>query len=778
MIVNSLRDSPDPTHRHRASTSGRPTIGFLVQASTGPSGFQDLVWKGVIEAAKERDVNAIILSGGWIGSVPDDPYNQSRNIVYDLVSQERIDGLAIDWSIGSYLTPAGFSAFCSHFAPLPIVTVFGKVEGYPHIRADNKTGLRNVITHLAHDHHYDRIAFIKGWEGHTDAEDRYAVYVETLRQCGIGFDPEMVYHGDFLEPSGRQAVEYFLMERKKNIQAIVASNDAMALGAVAALRERGMNVPEDIAVTGFDDSERAATCFPPLTTVRQRFDDLCRASIDVLLERLAGRGGPDSVAVPVELVVRESCGCSSVSVVQAGRAEQARLPEGSVKTPEGRRSLVEAMAADALAASLAPDRETLERMARALIEDAEHTRPDALLSDLRKTIYERVQGGRDVFSLVQIISLLKTLAPALWTEREPISVAESRIAQAYVMIGESAKRVQENIRLERERREKDLREVGQALITTFDFKELEVVIKTHLERLGIPSAFVSLFRTVDNQEAGSTVFLDYAEGSGGEAAASVKEHTAHALPPSTFFPARRRYAYSVHPLCFKHLRFGYIMFEVGPETGLVYDTLQVQIASALMGSESLREQTRIKSKLEKKTDTIQELVRPMIASIGGVMEAIKEKLGALSDLVNLTKENSVKLKSTNSSIEHIGKRIYSMSGILNIIESVSSSVHILAINTSIEATHAGVLGAGFSVIASELRKLADSIRSNTGAVSELIMGIRPDMEITEKAGNASLEAFLHLEQDVLKLADTMQHIIQAMEGLSSNSSQIMAVMNE
>jgi DNA-binding LacI/PurR family transcriptional regulator len=778
MDNNFFHEPESKINSRRISKSGRPTIGFLVSLSTGPSGFQDLVWKGMIESAKERDVNAIVLSGGWIGNVTGDLNNQSRNIVHDLISVKQIDGLVIDWSIGSYITPAEFSAFCKKLYPLPIVSIFGKIEGYTRIRADNKTGLRNLIMHLVKDHKYESIAFIKGWQGHTDAEDRYAVYVDTLKECGIAFDPEMVYNGDFMEPSGRLAVESLLVERKKKVQAIVASNDAMAFGAIEGLHILGKNVPEDIAVTGFDDSERAGICFPPLTTVKQRFDSIGETAIDVLLGIIEGKTGPDSVHVPVQLVVRESCGCSSSYVVQAAQAGKVRIPEGPGITPASKQAIADSILEGVPAASIVADRNILDGMLKALVEDTENTRQNALVTELRKVINERVRGGNDVFPLVQIVTGLKGHIPALWAEKEKILIAENRIAQAYIVIGESEKRVQENLRIEKERKAKDLREVGQALITTFDFNTLKSIVKTHLERLGIRSAFISLFKTLNKQEDGSTAFLVYTSDSDTDTARIEKEHAAHSLPPKSFFPANRRYSYSVHPLNFRDNRFGYIMFEVGPEDGLVYDALDVQIASALMGSELLQQQMRTESALEKKTDTIEGLVRPMIDSIDGVMKIIRKKLSAISELVNLTEENNSKLKSTNNSIELIARKIYNMSGIINIIEDVSSSVHILAINTSIEATHAGSFGKGFSVIATELRKLADSIKLNVEAISTLVMGIRPDMEISKKAGSDSLEAFIHLEKDVLELSDTFNIIIQSMEDLASNSSKILSIMND
>lgn len=426
MMNNLTQPSSAHTPSHRASKSGRPTIGFLVQASTGPSGFQDIVWKGFIEAAKERDVNAIVLCGGWIGNVPDYPYNAGDNLVHGIISPGRLDGLAVDWSIGSYISPAEFVAFCNRLSPLPIVSIFGKIEGHTRIRANNKSGLRDLILHLVKDHRYERIAFIKGWEGHSDAEDRYAVYVDTLKECGIALDPDMVYKGDFLEESGARAVEALLKERKKNIQAIVASNDAMALGAMAGLRLMGKSVPEDIAITGFDDSERAGTCFPPLSTVRQSFADIGKAAIDALLGILDGRDGPDSVDVPVKLVIRESCGCSSSFVAEAGRTGETRPPDRPGIAPERKQAIMTALAENASLRSITTDRDFQAGIVEAFIADAENSRPRALLTALRRIIYDLVQAGLDVLPLVDVVSLLKRHVPALWTDKEKAAAAESR----------------------------------------------------------------------------------------------------------------------------------------------------------------------------------------------------------------------------------------------------------------------------------------------------------------------------------------------------------------
>jgi methyl-accepting chemotaxis protein len=167
----------------------------------------------------------------------------------------------------------------------------------------------------------------------------------------------------------------------------------------------------------------------------------------------------------------------------------------------------------------------------------------------------------------------------------------------------------------------------------------------------------------------------------------------------------------------------------------------------------------------------------MLDSIAVVTGTARDKIGMISDLIEATKENSRNVGTTNEAIKTMGERIGRMADIVGIIEDISSRVNILAINTSIESAHAGAFGKGFAVIAGEIRKLADSIRDNTGVIAENIKDIRPAIEISRKAGNESRESFRRLEKDVLDVAETLRKIAGSMDDLTSSSSRILSTMN-
>ena len=129
-------------------------------------------------------------------------------------------------------------------------------------------------------------------------------YADILRELGEDADLTLVASGDYSVDAGISATNR-LLDRAPDIDAIFAASDQMAIGAMTALRRRGLRVPEDVAVAGFDDSGAAAVAEPPLTTIRQPWDDLSSEMVRTLCELIA-QGEVESVVLPTTLVVRDS----------------------------------------------------------------------------------------------------------------------------------------------------------------------------------------------------------------------------------------------------------------------------------------------------------------------------------------------------------------------------------------------------------------------------------------------------------------------------------------
>ncbi|AGJ58626.1 LacI family transcriptional regulator [Streptomyces sp. FT05W] len=173
----------------------------------------------------------------------------------------------------------------------------------PYVDCDNRGGAREAVRHLVS---LGRrcVAHIAGPRDQVSALDRIDGYRDVLPDAA----EELVVDGDFTTEGGARAMTE-LLDARPDVDAVFVSNDLMASGALRVLRERGVRVPEDVAVVGFDDMASVAEATePPLTTVRQDVEGMGRLMVRLLMERLnSGTGAwPDSVITPTELVRRAS----------------------------------------------------------------------------------------------------------------------------------------------------------------------------------------------------------------------------------------------------------------------------------------------------------------------------------------------------------------------------------------------------------------------------------------------------------------------------------------
>jgi DNA-binding LacI/PurR family transcriptional regulator len=199
---------------------------------------------------------------------------------------------------------------------LGLAAVYGGRPGWAeadttalYVDADNLGGARSAVQHLL-DRGRRRIAVITGPLDQTSAVDRLRGYREALP----GADPQLLAESDFTAPGGRRAMEQ-LLARRPDLDAVFACSDLMAAGALAALRESGRRVPEDVAVVGFDDLETPELWgAPALSTVRQDIEGMGRLMARLLLTRIgfafSGRAEEAAamrpVVTPAQLVVRSS----------------------------------------------------------------------------------------------------------------------------------------------------------------------------------------------------------------------------------------------------------------------------------------------------------------------------------------------------------------------------------------------------------------------------------------------------------------------------------------
>lgn len=193
---------------------------------------------------------------------------------------------------------------------LPTVAIAGhkKLKGVTNIVLDHEKAAILALSHLKELHH-ERIAFMKGNPISSDAQDRWEAIVRVAARLGIAIDPDLTVHIDADDPTPKLGYPFTqqLLSRNKPFTALFAYNDISAIGAIRAIQERGLRVPQDISVLGFDDIPGAEFHSPSLTTVRQPLHRMGEVAAETLLNRIEGKKEyPSEIAIEPEFVVRES----------------------------------------------------------------------------------------------------------------------------------------------------------------------------------------------------------------------------------------------------------------------------------------------------------------------------------------------------------------------------------------------------------------------------------------------------------------------------------------
>ncbi len=294
--------------------SSAPTQVFALMVESLDDEHEVNVIRGVVNGAREAGATVICVAGGAVDDP--DPDRRARNLVFDLISPKNVQGAVVMSSaIGAPQGTDNLKRWLQRFGELPICCVGIPVEGYPGVRVDNSTGMRALAEHLITHHDARRIGFINGPSASSECAERLAAFKAVLQERDLEFPDTWLVEGDFTKPSGAQAVRTLLGERRvAGLDAIVAANDFMALGAMEELSQRDIRVPEDMKVVGFDDVESAKLARPGLTTVRQSGVELGREGALLINKMLAGNSVPpitreQAVKLDTQLVVRESCGC-------------------------------------------------------------------------------------------------------------------------------------------------------------------------------------------------------------------------------------------------------------------------------------------------------------------------------------------------------------------------------------------------------------------------------------------------------------------------------------
>jgi DNA-binding LacI/PurR family transcriptional regulator len=274
------------------ATSRTNTIGVVVTTISDP--FVAEVVGGIEETANARDYSVVLANSNA------DPQRELK--VVRSFEERRVDGIIVMSSrVGALYGPM----LSQTHVPVVLLNNEHPSEFGHSVTIANQDASRQAVRYLVELGHRD-IAYIGDRFGRESDTERFSGYRATLDEADIAFQPDLVVHGDGLPEGGARAMES-LLDLPDPPSAVFCYNDMTAIGALKAILERGLQVPRDISIVGFDDLFLAQYTQPSLTTIRQPKHDMGRLATCTLLRLLEGRESEQHLKVPGELMVRQSC---------------------------------------------------------------------------------------------------------------------------------------------------------------------------------------------------------------------------------------------------------------------------------------------------------------------------------------------------------------------------------------------------------------------------------------------------------------------------------------
>jgi phosphoserine phosphatase RsbU/P len=595
-----------------------PLIGFLTESVCGL--YQSNIWIGISDTATQNNYGLICYAGGSLNASSWDPFEPQRNAIYNLVDTNRLRGLIISGSLGSFIAEQEFETFYSKFKNIPVVSIGPEITGVPTVLFDNHSGMRELISHLVMVHQRKHIAFIRGPEGNEEAELRLKIFCDVLRSYNLEISADLIVPGDFSRDAGEKAVEFLVDISRKTFDAVVAANDYMALGALKAFQDRHIKVPDDVLVVGFDDIEECAFALPSLTTVRQPMYEMGVKATELLIDKIEKKDVPKMVLVSAALEVRQSCGCFKFG--ETVTSDTQKIEKFSLKNlprylQHEMEQVLEPMRSRA---SELISNEEISEFVTIFFNELDGKVSGQISDVIRQFAWRIASAGEDAAGFLRVVAILRSLALIHFSDMIPFHI-EDMLQNASLCIADAAARVQAYRRMESEHKWIQLRDAGMAIASAFDLKHLLDVIRNELVELGINNLWLSLYRNpmLSLKEYSCILIMS----NGNRVTIEPVFFEKCKIAPDGSIPLCTPGSFLVVPLFFRNEQIGFMTVLVDKcKDGLVYETLRQHISSALKGALLMKKVQEQSLALESANHQLQKLRDAEHA----YLEAIKHEL--------------------------------------------------------------------------------------------------------------------------------------------------------
>jgi DNA-binding LacI/PurR family transcriptional regulator len=590
-----------------------PRVAVLAPWLLDP--YQRNVAAGAMDVARAAGAQILCTTGDGLDA--GDPRAAARCSCFELLQRHPLDAVvAISASLAH--DPSFLAPFLASFRGRTVSVGF-EVAGFDSVVVDNEPGLLDLVLHLIDVHGRRRLAFILGPDKHPEAEARVRAFRRALELRGLAVDPELLVAGDFGEGSGSRAVAELWDGKRVPPDAVVATNDMVAHRVLETLRARGIRVPYDVSVTGYDDNPVALVASPPLATVRQPLRELGGAAMHLALDPAPGTR---LLRLPTVAVLRASCGCLDAS------DQSLRDAQIDILSRKDTEDLLDAFERDLAKRGSS---HLLDRARRIVLGHADRDRCcDAVLSlvvSLRGSPRARQVGVRADDVIHRVRDFLASVSRL------------SLIAQQH----------------ETDRRDTALREVNEPLIGAAGTQEqmLEAVLAP-LDNLPFSGVAVVL-RGQDRRSA--RLAAAYVRGGRRQVPSKREWYPDAQLLPQGMLPDDRPWERILSPLLFGREAAGFVLFDGRIEDHALMLSLQVELGAGLDRLAREKELEAAYAMLKANTERliVAEKMASLVRMTAGLAHEMNTPLAAIraaaDELADLVEEYRTSITAAHASIE-------------------------------------------------------------------------------------------------------------------------------
>ncbi|MBN2546773.1 MAG: substrate-binding domain-containing protein [Spirochaetes bacterium] len=591
----------------------RLTVAFFGQKGNRELG-QNIL-SGILEVLQPKNFN--LLSFPIFPAYTQNDFSSQQKILTKLVSSKRFDGLICWTSQLDFKNKTLFDVenFIKKNPDFPLVSINKSVKGHTLIDINEMDGIEKIMEHLIFIHKCKKIGFIRGPEHISTMNLRYNAYKECLKKFDLSFNPYLVTKPTIgLQREDTYESINFLLKEKglipgRDIDAIITPSDFLAIGAIEQLINLKVRIPEDIAVTGFNNRLETMEVFPAITSIDVNFKDLGFKAATALLNMLEGRKTPEHIFTETKLIIRRSCGCKTTNI---DKKLFYFLSKNSNENSFENENLLSdfLMIKKVVIKNLVNllnnyydnfDEKIIDNLLNNLYSDIYKKSNGMFLNDLKNILDSLIKFKQEFSFWQMIIDEIRNTILLTIRDNDVIMRAENIFHSARTLINEKTDNKYAKLRRFMVDSEVTISELSSKINTGFNIENFLKILESYLPKVGFSSYYISIFDHYKNNFDNAR--LIYGMNNYKKIIDNINAtYNTEELLPDFLWNNDDNFFLSVIPLYFNKNILGIIILEKAKEKeqgNLLFEELQSQLSSALEGASIFQEKEGLLDTLER-----------------------------------------------------------------------------------------------------------------------------------------------------------------------------------